>query len=71
MKGNLAFFSQSPFIMNETLKANIIFGNQDKPFDAKKYERAIETCALTHDLKILPNGDLCEIGEKGITLSVS
>jgi ABC-type transport system involved in cytochrome bd biosynthesis fused ATPase/permease subunit len=26
-------------------------------------------CALEHDLTILPGGDACEIGEKGINLS--
>ena len=70
MKGRLAYFAQTPFIINETVKANIVFGHKNEPFDKAKYERAIETCALTHDLKILPGGDMCEIGEKGITLSV-
>lgn len=69
VKGRLAYFAQSPFIMNETVKGNIVFGHRNEPFDAAKYQRAIETCALTHDLNILPDGDMCEIGEKGITLS--
>lgn len=29
----------------------------------------IKACALDSDLAILPNGDRCEIGEKGINLS--
>lgn len=33
------------------------------------YNRVIEACALTPDLKVLPAGDQTEIGEKGINLS--
>ena len=34
-----------------------------------RYRRALRTSQLTQDLKILPNGDLTEIGDRGITLS--
>jgi ATP-binding cassette subfamily C (CFTR/MRP) protein 1 len=68
VKGKLAFFSQSPFILNATVKANILFSHVDEPVDEKKYQRALECCALKHDLEILPAGDMTEIGEKGITL---
>jgi len=69
VKGRLAFFSQNPFIMNATVKANILFSHANEPVDEAKYERAIQCCALTHDLEMLPAGDQTEIGEKGITLS--
>uniref|UniRef100_A0A7S4AQQ3 P-loop containing nucleoside triphosphate hydrolase protein n=2 Tax=Pseudo-nitzschia australis TaxID=44445 RepID=A0A7S4AQQ3_9STRA len=69
VKGKLAFFSQNPFIMNATVKANILFSHVDEPVDEVKYQRAIESCALKYDLEMLPAGDQTEIGEKGITLS--
>ncbi|VEU33619.1 unnamed protein product [Pseudo-nitzschia multistriata] len=69
VKGNLAFFSQNPFIMNATVKANILFSHANEPVNEEKYQRAIECCALKHDLEMLPAGDQTEIGEKGITLS--
>jgi len=68
-KGDIAYFSQNPFILNATVKANIIFGHANEPFDAERYKRALHCCALTHDLKLLPAGDMTEIGEKGVTLS--
>lgn len=37
--------------------------------DKAYYEMVLEACALVQDLKILPGGDLTEIGEKGINLS--
>ena len=49
-----------------SLKDNILFGNN---FDARKYNRVINNCALKPDIDILPGGDDTEIGEKGINLS--
>ena len=46
---------------NATLRDNILFG---APYDAVKYNKVIEACALRPDLKILPGGDKTEIGEK-------
>ncbi|CAK4078284.1 unnamed protein product, partial [Aphanomyces euteiches] len=34
-----------------------------------RYQNAIRVSCLTDDLKILPGGDMTEIGEKGINLS--
>jgi ATP-binding cassette subfamily C (CFTR/MRP) protein 1 len=34
-----------------------------------RYARAIQYCALSRDLEVLPDGDETEIGEKGINLS--
>jgi ABC-type multidrug transport system fused ATPase/permease subunit len=68
VKGKLAFFSQNPFIMNATVKTNILFSHANEPVNEAKYKRAIECCALKHDLEMLPAGDQTEIGEKGITL---
>ena len=36
---------------------------QNKPVDENLYQRALECCALHHDLEMLPNGDLTEIGK--------
>ena len=69
VKGKLAFFSQNPFILNATVKTNILFSHANEPVDEAKYKRSIECCALKHDLEMLPAGDQTEIGEKGITLS--
>lgn len=36
---------------------------------SQRYARTIHACALTDDIKQLPGGDHCEIGERGINLS--
>ncbi|CAG8684351.1 647_t:CDS:10 [Cetraspora pellucida] len=64
--GNLGYCPQSAWIQNATLRNNITFG---LPFDEEKYLQVIKDCCLEQDLKTLPDGDLTEIGEKGINLS--
>ena len=66
VNGRVAYVAQQAWIMNETLKNNILF---NQPYDEPKYKSCIEACALDPDLKMLPGGDETEIGEKGINLS--
>lgn len=64
--GRVAYLPQQAWIQNATLKDNILFG---KPFNETLYNKVIDSCALTSDIKMLPGGDQTEIGEKGINLS--
>ncbi|KAJ2808048.1 hypothetical protein H4R21_000229, partial [Coemansia helicoidea] len=64
--GSIAYVPQQPWIMNATLRDNILFGHR---FDQAFYDRVIDACALRQDLDMLPAGDMTEIGEKGINLS--
>merc|ERR1719149_151727 len=64
--GAVGYFAQTPFILNETLRENILLG---APMDEAWYQRVLAACALLPDLKILPGGDMTQIGEKGINLS--
>uniref|UniRef100_A0AC35TJK4 Multidrug resistance-associated protein 1 n=1 Tax=Rhabditophanes sp. KR3021 TaxID=114890 RepID=A0AC35TJK4_9BILA len=66
INGTIAYASQQPWIQNISLRDNILFGS---PYKAHVYDRVIEACALKSDLETLPDGDLTEIGEKGINLS--
>ncbi|CAI4229206.1 unnamed protein product [Auanema sp. JU1783] len=66
VSGKLAYVPQQPWIQNMSVRDNITFG---KPFDKKRYNMTLHACALKPDLKILPYGDMTEIGEKGINLS--
>jgi ABC-type multidrug transport system fused ATPase/permease subunit len=64
--GAIAYCQQQAWIQNASLRDNILFG---LPWDEKRYNQVIETCALERDLSILAGGDLTEIGEQGINLS--
>jgi ATP-binding cassette subfamily C (CFTR/MRP) protein 1 len=64
--GRIAYVGQQAWIMNATLRDNILFS---KPYDRNLYERTITACGLKPDIDILPAGDMTEIGERGINLS--
>ncbi|XP_022800678.1 ATP-binding cassette sub-family C member 11-like [Stylophora pistillata] len=64
--GSVAYVAQQAWIMNATVKENILLG---KPYNDARYKTARFACSLEQDLKILPNGDETEIGERGINLS--
>ncbi|XP_022081531.1 multidrug resistance-associated protein 7-like [Acanthaster planci] len=57
---------QEAWAQHATLRDNVLFGTD---YIAKRYRAVIEACALLEDVRILPAGDLTEIGENGVTLS--
>ncbi|XP_022102307.1 ATP-binding cassette sub-family C member 9-like [Acanthaster planci] len=65
-KGRVAFAAQKPWLMNASLRDNILFSSK---IDKKRYRSVLDACALVPDIGILPAGDKTEIGEKGINLS--
>ncbi|KAG0217290.1 hypothetical protein BGX33_010936 [Mortierella sp. NVP41] len=66
VRGRVAYVPQQAFIINATVRDNIVFGN---PFDQDRYRRVLTVCGLDPDLDVLPAGDMTEIGERGINLS--
>lgn len=65
INGSLLLCGQ-PWVQNATFKENVLFGS---PYDEARYNKVIEVCALTDDIKLLPGGHDSEIGERGINLS--
>jgi ABC-type multidrug transport system fused ATPase/permease subunit len=66
MSGRVAYAPQQTWIINATVKDNIVFG---LPFDQNKYDRIVYAAGLGPDIEMLPAGDQTEIGERGINLS--
>ena len=50
LRGRVGFCAQQAWIQNASLRDNVLFG---AAFDRRRYERAIEQCALMHDLDVL------------------
>lgn len=65
-RGSVAYISQSPFLLNASIKDNILFFAE---YDEERYKACLVKCCLLDDLRQLPGGDLTEIGERGINLS--
>ena len=66
VSGRVAYVAQQAWILNSTIRDNILFGT---PYDAAKYARCVKASQLQTDFEILPRGDATIIGERGVTLS--
>ncbi|KAK7024232.1 hypothetical protein VNI00_016449 [Paramarasmius palmivorus] len=63
----VGYCPQIPWIQSATIRDNITFG---QPFDEEKYWKIVTDACLLPDFEMLsPDGDLTEVGEKGISLS--
>lgn len=63
---DIAYASQSAWLQNETIKANILFNSE---FEQARYDSVINACGLPIDLNEFPDRDETEVGENGTTLS--
>ncbi|KAB8349645.1 hypothetical protein FH972_023664 [Carpinus fangiana] len=66
VRGSVAYVAQSAWVMNASVKENIVFGHR---WDPHFYDRTVKACALADDFASLPDGDETEVGERGISLS--
>lgn len=63
---SVAYCAQQAWLVNDTIKQNIIFAGRWNP---QRYDEVVKACALRKDFDILDNGDETLVGEKGVTLS--
>ncbi|GAA6021728.1 hypothetical protein JCM11491_001395 [Sporobolomyces phaffii] len=64
--GKIGYCAQQAWILNATIRENILFG---RPLDEPRYWDCVRASALLADFEQLPSGDLTEVGEKGVVLS--
>ncbi|KAJ3104965.1 hypothetical protein HDU97_008713 [Phlyctochytrium planicorne] len=62
----IAYAAQTPWILSDTFRNNILFG---RPFDKDWFEKVVDACALERDIRIMPEGVETIVGERGVTLS--
>ncbi|MCJ1423071.1 hypothetical protein MMC29_000952 [Sticta canariensis] len=63
---SLAYCAQRSWLINSTIRDNILFGS---PWDGERYSKVVNACALEKDIKTLPSGDQSIVGDKGTKLS--
>jgi len=63
---SLAYAVQCPWIMNGSVRQNIIMGH---PFDELWYSEVVNACGLKPDIGRLQNGDETFVGDRGVQLS--
>lgn len=64
---NVSFCDQTPWIMNASIKDNIIA--ESKRFEEPWFDAVVEACDLSIDLGLFPDGALTMVGDKGLKLS--
>ena len=65
-RGKICYVEQEPFIMSQTVKENILFG---EPYNEERLNKVIEVCCLKTDIEQFKNGIETLIGERGIDIS--
>ncbi|EED80206.1 predicted protein [Postia placenta Mad-698-R] len=56
--GGIAYAAQESWVLNDTIRNNILFG---ATFDRERYDKVINQCGLTKDLNLFDAGDHTEI----------
>ena len=64
--GSFSYVPQTPWCARGTIRDNILFGC---PWDEVRYRRVLFACALERDIELLDDGDLTQLGERGMNLS--
>jgi hypothetical protein len=62
-ESGVAYAAQESWVLNETIRSNIVF---DSPFDEERYKKVLYQCALEPDLSLFEAGDETEVGERGL-----
>lgn len=65
-KKSIAYAPQDPWIMDGTVRENILLG---KPLDTDFYNAIVEACGLNVDFAQLRDGEETIVGDRGVQLS--
>ena len=65
-RGTIAYSEQQPWLLNDTIQANILFTS---PMRNERYSRVLRACCLEDDLLVLDGGDLYHIQDHGSNVS--
>ena len=68
-QSQIGLVSQEIYLLDDTIKNNIAFGNTDANINSDQLLRAIKTAQLENFIKSLPEGEQTVIGNRGVRLS--
>uniref|UniRef100_A0A061S2N9 p-loop containing nucleoside triphosphate hydrolase protein n=1 Tax=Tetraselmis sp. GSL018 TaxID=582737 RepID=A0A061S2N9_9CHLO len=61
--GAVSYAPQSPFLLQASMRANVVFGSK---FDHVRYTKVLEACALDAEMRLLPQGDLTSATDQSV-----
>ena len=65
----LGYVSQDVYLLDDTIRANVAFGENDSQFNKTRFNNAIEKSQLSQFINSLEKKDLTEVGDRGVRLS--
>ena len=68
-KKKIGYVTQKIYLSDDTIRNNIILGQDEKNFDQSRYEKALNLSKLNEVLKKFKEKDNTVVGERGIILS--
>jgi ABC-type multidrug transport system fused ATPase/permease subunit len=68
-RSQIGFVPQDIFLVDDTLAANIIFGNADETVSEERISEAVRLAQLDDVVSALPEGLTTRLGERGVRLS--
>ncbi|WWC92110.1 uncharacterized protein L201_007064 [Kwoniella dendrophila CBS 6074] len=66
---DISYVPQYAWIHSGSVRDNITFSASPEEIDFDRLNMIIDSCALRDDINNMPNGDLTNVGEKGLLLS--
>ncbi|KAI8323026.1 P-loop containing nucleoside triphosphate hydrolase protein [Martensiomyces pterosporus] len=66
VSGKIGYVGQKPWIVNGTLRDNILFGEE---YNEGRYNQVVSSCALDADISNMAEGDMTLIGDRGTNIS--
>ena len=66
LSGSVAYVPQESWILPTTVRENIVYG---RGLDQDWYQQVVSACCLDTDMEQFVDGDLTEVGDRGVTLS--
>ena len=66
INGTIAYVPQKAWILNDTVRNNIVF---KRKFDPEKYKTVVNICQLNPDFELFKSGDMTQVSDKGSNLS--
>ncbi len=66
---NVGYVPQEPYLLDDSIKSNIAFGESKKNFNLENYKSAVKLAQLDNFINSLEKKDETIVGEKGIKLS--
>ena len=66
INGSIAYVPQKAWILNDTVRNNIVFKREYNP---DKYKTVVNICQLNPDFELFKSGDMTQVSDKGSNLS--